>query len=100
MGEKGARLTATAGEVADALVEDLDTIADISTKRMFGGVGVFTEGTMFVIVNSGGQVFLRADDSTIPHFVAAGGEKHGRMPYWLVSAAVLSDAPKFVNWAE
>ncbi|MDH5374050.1 MAG: TfoX/Sxy family protein [Acidimicrobiia bacterium] len=93
-------MTGTAGEVADALVEDLHSIADVSTKRMFGGVGIFTEGTMFVIVDSEGQVFLRADESTIPRFAAAGGDKHGRMPYWSVPAAVLSDADEFANWSE
>ncbi len=57
MGEKGARLTGTAVETAEQFLGELPAIADLSSRRMFGGVGVFAEGKMFAIVDSGGFSF-------------------------------------------
>ena len=51
MGEEGAQLTGAAVEVAEVLVDDLAAITDLSSKRMFGGVGIFADGTMFTIVD-------------------------------------------------
>lgn len=100
MGETGARLTGTALEVADALVDDLAAMPDVTSKRMFGGVGIFSEGKMFVIVDSTGKVYLRADASTTDAFLEAGGEKHGRMPYWSVPSEVLNDGAQLLTWAQ
>ncbi|MDH3306818.1 MAG: TfoX/Sxy family protein [Acidimicrobiia bacterium] len=100
MGEKGARLTGSAVEVGDRLAEELAPVGAVTTKKMFGGVGVFTDGTMFAIVDSTGSVFLRADESTTGRFEAADSEKHGRMPYWTVPAEVLDDPDELLAWAD
>ncbi len=100
MGEKGARLTGTAVEVGDRLAEELAPVGAVTTKKMFGGVGVFTDGTMFAIVDSTGRVFYRADDTTAGRFEEAGSDKHGRMPYWTVPDDVLSDTDATLAWAE
>ena len=99
MGEEGARLTGTAVEVAEVLVDDLAAITDLSSKRMFGGVGIFADGTMFTIVDGAGRVFFRVNDSTVNRYTEAGSEKHGRMPYWLVPETVLNDPEEVVIWA-
>lgn len=99
MGEKGARLTGTAVEVAETLVEELTPLGDISSKKMFGGVGVFAADKMFLIVDSHGTVFLKADDTGSAEFEKAGGEKHGRMPYWTVPTDVLSNPDTLLTWA-
>ena len=99
MGEKGARLTGTAVEVAEQFLDELPAIADLSSRKMFGGVGVFAEGKMFAIVDSGGCLFLRADETTSRDFEAGGGHKHGRMPYWSVPNTVLSKPDELPRWA-
>lgn len=99
MGEKGARLTGTAVDVGDRLGEELAPVGAVTTKRMFGGVGVFSDGTMFAIVDSTGMVFLRADETTVDRFQSAGSEKHGRMPYWTVPAEVADDPERLLEWA-
>jgi hypothetical protein len=58
-GEEAARPTGTAPEVAEALVDDLSPIAGVTTKRMFGGVGIFANEMVFVMVDSSGRVFFR-----------------------------------------
>jgi len=99
MGEKGARLTGTAVEVGDAIVDELASLGDVRAKKMFGGVGVFADDIMFVIVDSAGRVFLRADDAGAERFEKAGGEKHGRMPYYSAPETVLADEDQFHEWA-
>lgn len=99
MGETGARLTGTAVEVGEALVDDLAPLGDVRGKKMFGGVGVFADDVMFVIVDSAGKVFLRADEATSQHFLEAGGGKHGRMPYYSAPESVLADEGLLQEWA-
>lgn len=99
MGEKGARLTGTAVEVGDTLVEELAPLGDVRAKKMFGGVGVFADDVMFVIIDSSGKVFLRIDEDTSGRYEAAGGEKHGRMPYYSVPEDILGDEAALAEWA-
>ncbi len=99
MGKKGARLTGTAVEVGEALVDELAPLGDVRAKKMFGGVGVFADDIMFIIVDSTGTVFLRCDDASAERFETAGGEKHGRMPYYSAPESVLADEDLFREWA-
>ena len=61
MGIKGDKLIQDSVTAAELLVSKLDSIGGISTKRMFGGIGIFHEGKMFCIVDSKGQCFLKVD---------------------------------------
>jgi DNA transformation protein len=99
MGQKGARQSVAAAEAAVGLVDDLQPLGDVQPKRMFGGYGVFLDGTMFALVDASGGVFLRGDDTTADEFAGAGSSKHGRMPYWEIPDAVRSDADQLVAWA-
>lgn len=99
MGEKGARATAVGQQVTEALVQDLTELGDVTTRKMFGGHGVFRDGVMFAIVDPQGSIYLRADETTEQAFVDAGSEKHGRMPYWGLPNTVAGDASGLVEWA-
>lgn len=88
MGTKGDRRSAAADEQAAALVEDWGSLGPVTSKKMFGGFGIFHDGTMFAIVDSGGGIFLKADERSIAEHESAGGTKHGRMPYWSLPDAV------------
>ncbi len=99
MGEKGARLTGEATDVATRLVEELTPLGDVSARKMFGGYGIFESGVMFVLIDSAGIACLRADDDTVARYKAVGGEKHGKMPYWSVPTSVLGDADELLVWA-
>ena len=61
MGDKGSKLTKDATLTADYLVSHLEPIGSISSKKMFGGHGIFHEDKMFGMVNSEGQAFLKVD---------------------------------------
>lgn len=98
MGDKGDRLTGDSKAVADTLVDRLALLGDVSSKTMFGGVGIFESGTMFGIVDSKGGVFLRGDAANAAQFEAAGSERHGKMPYFSVPDSVLADPAELARW--
>ena len=62
MGKKGDKMSADAPKEAEAVVEILNGIGDVSSRKMFGGFGLFEGGKMFGIIDSGGKLFLKADD--------------------------------------
>ena len=99
MGKKGARLTGDAEAAATELIDRIASTGDVSSKKMFGGVGIFEGGTMFGIVDSKGGVFLRSDDDNAEMFETAGSERHGKMPYYSVPDSVLADRGTLTEWA-
>lgn len=99
MGLKGARYSEEVGEFAAELVEELDSLGEMSWKKMFGGAGVFVDGSMFALIDSDAQLHLKVDDSNRARFESAGSAKHGRMPYYSVPAAVLEDDDALLEWA-
>jgi DNA transformation protein len=99
MGEKGAKLSLDAADVCDQVVRDLTPLGDVSSRKMFGGYGIFESAAMFALIDSNGQVFLKVDDSNLERFENAGAEKHGRMPYYQVSQEVLENAEQLHDWA-
>lgn len=100
MGDKGAKLTGDATAAAEMLVDVLQPLGDVASKKMFGGYGIFGDGVMFALVDSGGTAFLRVDDGTLARYQAADSEKHGRMPYQSIPPAVLADEARLVEWAD
>lgn len=99
MGLKGARYSEQVGEFAAELVEELDSLGAVSWRKMFGGAGVFVDGSMFALIDSDARLHLKVDDSNRAQFEAAGSEKHGRMPYYSVPADVLEDDAVLLEWA-
>ena len=100
MGKKGDKLTNDSVTSAEAMVEKLKSIKGISSKKMFGGHGIFHEGKMFGIVNSKGEWYLKADESSVPDFEEKGAHKHGRMPYYSIPEAVINDDKILKTWAK
>lgn len=99
MGEKGAKLTGAATEAAADLVDRLSPLGEVTSKKMFGGVGVFIEGSMFALIDSGGSLFFKVGDANQQAYEDAGSERHGRMPYAEVPAQVWADDRTLVEWA-
>ncbi len=99
MGVKGDKLTKDSVEMTRLLVTKLESIGNISSKRMFGGHGVFHEGKMFGIVDSSGQIFLKAGDSNREMFEAKGSKRHFKMPYYSVPDEILNDHDQLLSWA-
>ena len=100
MGKKGSKLTKQASQSAIEFVERLLSLGDVTIKKMFGGYGIFEGGTMFALVDSGGELFLKVSDENRVKYEAAGSVKHGRMPYYQIPGSVLDDDGELIAWAK
>ena len=98
MGEKGARSNPETAVVAEGLVERWAGLGDVTSRKMFGGVGLFESGKMFGLLNSRGELYLKADDSNRTRFVDAASGQHGKMPYFAVPEEVLGDDEVLSEW--
>ncbi|MEO9803727.1 MAG: TfoX/Sxy family protein [Reichenbachiella sp.] len=100
MGTKGDKHTNDSALTAEHLREKLMSIQDITTKKMFGGYGIFHEEKMFGIVDSKGQAFLKVDDLNRPEFEQAGAQPHGKMPYLSIPEEVMKNQDTLIEWAK
>lgn len=81
--------------------ELLSDIPDLTTRRMFGGMGIYSEGTIFALMMSDGRLMLKAAKGPFANRMAdLGGEewtytrkdgKESSMPYWTLPDAYLDD---------
>jgi DNA transformation protein and related proteins len=100
MGIKGDKLTQDSVTAAEELVNKLESIGGISSKRMFGGHGIFHDGKMFCIVDSKGQCFLKADETNKSEFEEKDSFQHSRMPYFSLPDEVMNNSELLVTWAK
>lgn len=100
MGEKGIKLSQESVLTAELFLEKLSQIGGITSKKMFGGHGIFHEGKMFAIIDSKGRSYLKANDSNQADFEAFGSHKHSRMPYLSIPQKIFDDPETLVTWAK
>ena len=88
----------------DFVVEQLEGCGVISTKRMFGGVGIYCGDTFFALIDND-VLYLKADDINRPQFERAGsgpfkpyGDDRESMNYYSVPTEVLEDASELAKW--
>lgn len=73
---------------------------------MFGGVGFFREGLMFGMIDGGGKLLFKVDDSNLQDYKDNESQpfkspsKKGNMPYWTVPAAIIEDRDQLNAWAD
>jgi len=90
-----------------AYIHDLfAAFGPVVVRRMFGGAGIYAEGTMFAILDDG-VIYLKADEVAAPGFRREGSvpfsyEKHGRqmvMSYWRLPERLYDDPDELARWA-
>ena len=99
MGSKGAKLSEAATKSADQFVRRVQILGEITSRKMFGGYGVFASGTMFALVSPDGRIFLKADDTNVGRFERAGSRKYGKMPYWELPEKVNRSDHACLEWS-
>jgi DNA transformation protein and related proteins len=87
-------------------LESLGRVAPVTARSMFGGVGIYSEGVFFALIDDN-AVYLKVDDSTRGDFEAVGmgpfrpyGEKGSAMAYYELRADLLEDAERLRPWVE
>ena len=87
----------------DFVVEQLERVAPVTAKSMFGGVGLYAQGLFFALIAED-RLYFKVDDLTRPDFERLGmepfrpfGEAHA-IGYYEVPADVLEDAAQLAPW--
>lgn len=73
-------------------------VVAVRTRRMFGGLGIYSGEAMFALAFDG-EIFLKTTDATRQEFVAAGSEpfryaarsRERETGYWRLPAAAFDD---------
>jgi DNA transformation protein and related proteins len=88
----------------DFVVEQLEGCGMISTKRMFGGVGIYCGETFFAIIDND-VLYLKVDETNRPDFERAGsgpfrpyGDDSEVMQYYNVPVSILEDSGELTEW--
>jgi DNA transformation protein and related proteins len=88
------------------VLEQLDGLPRVVTKRMFGGVGIYSDGTFFAVIDND-TLFFKVDealakryrDKGMPPFAPIPGAKP-MMGYYQVPPDVLEDGRMLLKWAK
>ena len=81
--------------------ELFSAMPDLTTRKMFGGLGIYSEGTIFALSMSDGRLMLKAKDGPFANRLADMGSskwtytrKDGApssMPYWTLPETAMDD---------
>lgn len=94
----------------DYLLGDLFRELDgVSTKNMFGGIGLYLDGSIFGFTGPDGELMFKVDDTNREDYENLGGEQfvytgHKNkgpvaMPYYTVPAEIIEDPERLADWA-
>lgn len=88
------------------VLEQLNAVPAVLTKRMFGGVGIYSDGTFFAVIDND-TLFFKVDDETRPQYVRRKMPPFQPMPgeapmrgYYQVPIGVIEDADELAVWAK
>jgi len=99
---------AVSDEFVDYVVEQLSSWGGVSVRRMFGGAGLYHEGTMFAVL-ADDVAYLKVDDSNRDDFLRAGSAPFEPYPekikttvrtYFEIPADVLENPDELARWAQ
>jgi len=87
------------------VIEQLAAVRDLSSKRLFGGVGLYSVETFFAILDND-TLFFKVDEATVGRYTRRKMPPFQPMPdkppmtgYYQVPVAVLEDADALGEWA-
>jgi DNA transformation protein and related proteins len=92
---------------ADDIQELFSAFGVVAVRRMFGGAGIYADGTMFGLVASG-VIYLKADDLNAPAFERENlppftyetkDGKRGVMSYRRMPERLYDDPDELASWA-
>lgn len=100
----------TQDEFHDYVMDDaLRGLMDRSSRKMFGGYGLYYEGRIFGLI-ADSTLYFKVDNTNRKQYEEAGSQpfvyegRHNRgpveMPYWSVPDFLLHDPSAIINWAQ
>lgn len=96
---------AVSADYLEYLQEQLDWLPGLRVKRMFGGVGIYSDGLFFAIADDG-MLYLKGDATSEAVYREGGAERFSyqakgktvHLNYWSVPADVLEEADTLHGW--
>jgi DNA transformation protein and related proteins len=97
---------ASSNQFLDYVREQLQGLTQLTSRRMFGGAGLYSNDVFFGLIYKD-RLYFKTDDVTRPEYEARGGEAFRPRPkltalkaaYYTVPADVLEDSEELVQWA-
>jgi TfoX/Sxy family transcriptional regulator of competence genes len=91
---------ATTPEYAAEVSEQIGRFHPIHTKKMFGGVGIFSaeSGNMFALITADDILHFKVDDSNRADYEAVESAQFFSMPYFMLPEGVLEDETALGTW--
>jgi DNA transformation protein len=90
-------------EYRDYVLEQLARVTPVTSRRMFGGVGIYTDGLFFALMDDD-TLYLKVDDGNRGAFEAIGsgpfrpfGDERA-MQYYELPADLLEDTDALRGW--
>lgn len=91
---------------AEFVTELLAPLGQVSSRRMFGGHGVYCEGVMFALI-ADDVLYFKADETNRPALAAAGSEpftyeakgRRSVMSYWRAPDEAMESPAAALPWA-
>ena len=86
------------------IIEQLGAVPALSTRRMFGGVGLYSDEWFFALIDDD-AVFFKVDDANREDYVSRGMKAFMPIPgkasfgYYQVPADVIEEAEELARWA-
>lgn len=96
---------AVSEEFLQYVIEQFRELGEVTSRKMFGGAGVYFEGKFFALVDDD-ELYLKVDDSNRPRIEKADShafepwEGHVMNGYWAVPADVLEDPAALAEWSQ
>ena len=87
------------------VLDQLDELGEIASRRMFGGVGLYAGETFFAIIYDG-RLYFKTDAASRADYEARGmgpfrpNPRQTLKSYYEVPAEVLEDRGELTHWAE
>lgn len=89
-----------------SLLAPLAKVRSISSRKMFGGIGIYCDGVFFAVIDDD-RLFFKVDEYNLPDYEAFGaaqwfieGPNGGAMPYRQVPGEILDDGEKLGEWID
>jgi DNA transformation protein and related proteins len=96
---------AFSAEFRDHVIEMLDGAGNVTARRMFGGAGIYLDGTIIGLI-ADDVLYFKVDEENRGDYEANGmgpfvpfDDGRMTMPYWQVPAEVLDDGEQLIEWA-
>jgi TfoX/Sxy family transcriptional regulator of competence genes len=92
--------------VREDLLERLNKAAPVDDRGMFGGVGLYSQGRFFALIDND-ILYFKVDETTRPDFIKAGmgpfmpfGPGKASLRYYQVPAEVIGNGRKLKAWVD